>query len=134
MTPEAVVLSPLYHPDVWVAFLLKWVASGLCVVLSIRLWRRTSARWWLFLSLAFLLPILGYIVQCWLVGKPPLPLGYLGTDRFAESATEPTATFTRTMTYTIEWDITAPLVALALWWAHRIERSKPEQDASGNAG
>ncbi len=134
MTPEAIILSPVHYPVVWVAFLLKWGASGACVFLGIRLWRATTARWWLLLSVAFLLPIVSYVVQCGLVGMPPLPLGYVSAERFMESSAEPTATFSRTVMVSLEWDITAPLVALALWWAYRIRRSNPEPGASANAG
>lgn len=134
MRPEAIILSPVDYPLVWVAFLLKWGASGACVFFGVRIWRTTTERWWLLLSAAFLLPIVSYVVQCGLLGLPPLPLGYQGAERFVESSTEPAATFSRTVMVSLEWDVTAPLVALALWWAHRSQRSNPERTPPANAG
>jgi hypothetical protein len=113
MTPEAVILSPIHHPVAWVAFLAKWGGSALCVAFAFKLWSATSDRWWLLVGFAFLLPIAGYVVQCAQVGMLPLPLGYVESEHSSQS-TRLSATFTRTLIVSYEWDITAPLVAAAL--------------------
>jgi hypothetical protein len=117
MIPETVILSPLDHPVVWLAFILKWGGSALGVVFAFRLWRSTSTLWWMLICAAFLLSIVSYIVQSALEGTLPLPLGIIEPGGPLQTRTEFSATSTYTITMQYEWDIVAPIIAAALWCA-----------------
>jgi hypothetical protein len=126
MSPEIIFLSPLHYPVQWAAFLVKWGSTLLCVLFAFRLWRITSDRWWMLISIAFLLSIVWYVAVSALIGAPPLPIGFVESEGLVEKAAfpEPSATFTQTIRTEHEWDIVAPIIAVALWTACRALKSR----------
>jgi hypothetical protein len=115
---EPIILSPLEFPFAWVAFLLKWGGALLCVFFAFRLWQVTSARWWLLIGAAFLLSVLSFIVCCVLSGSLPLPHGMASPEVPLPPSTAYTVGWSRVVQVAYDWDITAPVIALALWWAY----------------
>jgi hypothetical protein len=133
--PEPFILSPLQHPFAWVAFVLKWGGSILCVFFAFRLWHVRSGGWWALIGAGFLLSLVAYLVQCAMFGIVPLPQGDAYPDVPLSPSAEYSGGFSRMIRVEYEWDITAPFVAVALWWAYR-STTKPvtEPGAAPNGG
>jgi hypothetical protein len=107
---DTFILSPADYPLAYAAFCLKWGSYVLGAVLSAELWRITGARWWLLFAVACALPAVLCVIHYASSGSMPLPTGFVNAPSSSPGVTSTTVR--------IEWDVVAPLIACALYWAY----------------
>jgi hypothetical protein len=134
-----VILSPLESPIAYALFIVHWLSSLICILVSVYFFRKQRGTWWLLVALAFTLPLLNYTTLCLLRGLPPLPYGVesyfsqqqlptASTSSYADGLTASHLTgstvSTRGVTSNSVFDSLTPMLAIALGWAYLADRKK----------
>jgi hypothetical protein len=126
------ILSPVTEPWAYAVFAAHWISSLTCIVVSIAFLRKGKGAWWSLVALAFSLPLLGYAIECYSHGLPPLPYGLISPVQQL-SPTEQgnaSATFTQTSQVSMTIDTVTPLMACALIWAYFTDKNQIQSKAA----
>jgi len=115
--PEIFLLSPWEFPLAWLGFLSEWGGAAVCICLSWKLWRKTSARGWLILSSGYLISLLFFVARSTASRVPLWPHGYiLQTQSFPAMPDSWSGAELTTFQFYVRWDLATPIVAIALWF------------------
>ena len=106
------------EPWPYVAFVLRWISSLVCIWVSVYFFRRQKGTWWLLIALAFALPLFGQLIINLAMGLPILPFETVYPELpsiYHRPFTTGSTRFTEVHVY---WDFVGPFIAIALGWAY----------------